>query len=271
MKRGTSDATLLTFGGHLEVLRRMFFRMIAMIVSWGVVIFCCKEWTFHLLLAPREWDFVTYRWIEKWVNVLGMDFHFEPFRVELISTGLSSQFMTHLSASFYLALLAASPYILCELFRFISPALYEQEKRYSVYIAAAMYVLFIIGVLMSYFVIFPISFRFLGTYQVDESVRNMITLSSYISTFSTLTFIMGLVFQLPVVAFVLAKLSLITSSFMAHYRKHAFVVLMTVSALITPPDLFTLALVTVPLYLLYELCIVIVRHVPGGTAIRERI
>lgn len=261
MDSKSDDIQLLTFGGHLEVLRKMLFRIVLVVVVLCILIFSLKEWTFGILLAPRNWDFVTYKCIEEFIRWCGFEFHFEPYHVDLISTELASQFMMHISSSAYLALLAASPYILFELFRFISPALYESEKKYSLNVVLAMYLLFSLGVLMNYYIVFPVSFRFLGTYQVDPSIRSTITLASYISTFSTLTFVMGLVFQLPVVAFILAKLGLITSSFMARYRKHAFIVVMAIAAIITPPDLFTLVLVTVPMYLLYELCIIIIKRI----------
>ena len=261
MKNKSDDIQLLTFGGHLEMLRKMLFRIVLVIVVFTIFIFSFKEWTFQLLLAPREWNFATYRCIEEFVRWCGFDFRFEPYQIDLISTELASQFMMHISSSVYLALLGASPYILYELFRFISPALYENEKKYSLMIVVSMYVLFSLGVLMNYYIVFPVSFRFLGTYQVDPSIRSTITLASYISTFSTLTFVMGLVFQLPVVAFILAKLELITSTFMVRYRRHAFIGVMVTAAIITPPDLFTLILVTVPMYLLYELCIVIIKRI----------
>lgn len=261
MRSKSEDFQLLTFGGHLEVLRKMLFRILLVVVVLSVLIFTCKEWTFNILLAPREWNFVTYRMIEDCIRYFGFDFHFEPYRVELISTELSSQFMMHISSSIYLALLGSSPYILYELFRFISPAMYDDEKKFSLIIVVAMYVLFALGVLMNYFIIFPVSFRFLGTYQVDSSILSTITLSSYISTFSTLTFVMGLVFQLPIIAFVLAKLKLISSLFLIQYRKHAFCVILVVAAIITPPDLMTLILVAIPLYLLYELCILIIKRI----------
>ena len=161
----------------------------------------------------------------------------------------------------YLGLLGASPYILYELFCFISPALYENERRYSVQVAGIIYVLFLLGVLMSYFVLFPISFRFLGTYSVSAKVVSNITLDSYISTFVSLTLIMGVVFQLPVIAFFLGKLGIITSDMLSRYRRHSFVVIMLVAAIITPPDLMTLILVTIPLYLLYEVSIRVVSWV----------
>ena len=238
----------LTFGGHLEVLRRMLFRIIAVAGAIAMIVFCFKETTWDLLLAPSEWDFFTYRWIESAFQFFGM-------------TDLSSQFMTHITTAVYLGALGSSPYILYELFRFISPALYENERKYSVQVSSIIYVLFILGVLMSYFVLFPISFRFLGTYSVSARVVSNITLDSYISTFVSLTLVMGVVFQLPVIAFFLGKMGVFTSTMLAKYRKHSFVVIMIVAAIITPPDLMTLILVTIPLYLLYEVSIRVVKWV----------
>ena len=255
-----ADPNMLTFGGHLEVLRRMLFRIIAVVMVLAIAIFCFKDKTFELLLAPSQWDFVTYRYIERFLHRLGSSFTFSPFHINMIATELSSQFMTHISTALYLALLGASPYILAELFRFITPALYENEKKYSVQVAVTVYLLFIVGVLMSYFILFPISFRFLGTYQVSSMVTPNITLKSYISTFTTLTLVMGLVFQLPVIAFFLGKLNVVTSGMLAHYRQYALIVIMLVAAIITPPDLMTLILVTIPLYLLYEVSILVLRR-----------
>ena len=252
---------LLTFGGHLEVFRQMLFRILAVAGVLAAIVFCFKDTTWQLLLAPSEWDFVTYRWIESLVQSLwNADFHFEEWHVDLIATDLSSQFMTHITTAIYLGLLGASPYILYELFRFISPALYENERKYSVQVVVIIYFLFIVGVLMSYYVLFPISFRFLGTYSVAERVHSTITLDSYVTTFVSLTLVMGLVFQLPVIAFALSKLGFISSDMLAQYRKHAVLVIMTVAAIITPPDIMTLVLVTIPLYLLYEVSILIVKQ-----------
>lgn len=256
-----NDGNLLTFGGHLEVFRQMLFRILGVAGVIAAVVFCFKGITWQLLLAPSEWDFCTYRSLETVMQSIGIDFHFNEFHVEMIATDLSSQFVTHITTAVYLGLLGASPYILYELFRFISPALYENEKKYSVQVAGIIYMLFLLGVLMSYFVLFPISFRFLGTYSVSAKVVSNITLDSYISTFVSLTLVMGLVFQLPVIAFFLGKLEFVTSEMLSRYRKHAFLVIMLVAAIITPPDLMTLILVTIPLYLLYEVSIRVVRWV----------
>lgn len=251
----------MSFGSHLEVLRQMLFRVLSVVIACAAVIFCFKEETFAILLAPRNTDFITFRTIERILRSFGKDFSFEEYDISLISTELSAQFMTHLETACLLGVLLSSPYIIYELFKFVSPALYDNEKRYSVGICVSSYVLFIIGVLMNYFVLFPIAFRFLGTYQVDASVVSNITISSYISTFSTLSFTMGLVFELPILSFILAKIGILSAEFMKKYRRHSLVAIMVVAAFITPPDIFTLCLVTLPLYLLYEVSIVIVARV----------
>lgn len=259
----SENSGMMTFGEHLEVLRKMLLRILAVTLVIGIVIFCLKDVTFRLLLAPCDNQFVTYRVIEELCGSAGISLHFEAFKVSLINTELSSQFMTHLSTSAYIALLLVSPYVVIELYRFIVPALYDNERRHSVAVSIAIYALFIIGVLMSYYIIFPFALRFLGTYQVSSEVVNQINLSSYISTFVTLTFLMGLVFQIPVLSFFLAKIGILEAEFMRHYRAHAIILIMLVAALITPPDLFTLVMVTIPMYALYEISILIVKKVNG--------
>ena len=152
MKSSKNDE-LLTFGGHLEVFRQMLFRIIAVAGAIAMVVFCFKETTWKVLLAPSEWDFCTYRWIESVMQFFSRDFRFDEFHVNLIATDLSSQFMTHITTAVYLGLLGASPFILYELFHFISPALYENERKYSVQVASIIYMMFILGVLMSYFIL----------------------------------------------------------------------------------------------------------------------
>ncbi len=255
----------LTFGGHLEIFRRMIFRVLAVAASFAIIFFCLKNIVWEWMLAPSEWDFCTYRWIENFIQTLGFDFHFQPFKVKMIATELSSQFMTHISTSLYLGFLAASPYIVYELFKFISPALYEKERKYSVKLTCIIYALFILGVIMSYFILFPVSFRFLGTYSVSYKIVSNITIDSYISTFTSLTLVLGLVFQLPVIAFLLGKMGLASSNMMSHYKKHALIAIMIIAAIITPPDIMTLILVTLPLYLLYIVSISIVKRVEKKT------
>lgn len=250
---------MLTFGGHIDVLRRMLFRIIIVVVIMGCVIFCFKGLTFAIILAPHSSDFCTFEFIERCAAMLGFDFRFADYKIPLISTELSAQFMTHITVSCILAVLCASPYILFELFRFISPALYESEKKCSMLVACIIYALFISGVLMSYFVLFPISFQFLANYQVDDDIVNTITIDSYISTFATLTFMMGVVFQLPVIAYILGRMEFINAAILQRYRPHAVIIIMVIAAVITPPDIFTLVLVTLPIYGLYEISIRVIK------------
>ena len=251
----------LTFGGHLEVFRRMLFRIIGVISIISIFIFIIKDITWSILLAPSEWDFVTYRYIEHIIQWLGIDFHFERYDVEMIATDLSSQFMTHITTSIYIGCLITSPYILYELFHFILPALYENERKYSGQIAVVIYTLFIVGVLLNYFIIFPISFRFLGTYSVADRVHTMVTLKSYTSTFTSLTLVMGIVFQLPIIIMILAKIGIVNYTILSKYRKYALFIIVTISAIITPPDIMTCILVSFPLYALYECSIWIAKKI----------
>ena len=219
------------------------------VVVFAVAAFCLKDELFSVVLAPRSSDFVTYR-------LLGV----EPFAIHLMNTGLTEQFMIHVRTAIYAGLLVASPYILYELFRFVSPGLYQNERRYAVWIVGAAYVMFIIGTLVNYFVVFPLTVRFLGTYQVSPDVANMLTLQSYVDTLIGMSLVMGIVFELPVVCGLLGRMGLITNRLMSEYRRHAIVAILVVAAIITPTtDVFTLFVVALPIYLLYELSIQIVK------------
>jgi len=226
----------MTFGGHFEILRQMLFRILFVVCGIAIVVFCTKDLTWDILLAPSEWDFCTYRWIESFATKIGLaDFNFTYFSNELITTDLSSQFILRIITAMCLGLLGSSPFVMYELFRFIPLALSESEKQYSTKIAIIIYMLFIVCVLMTCFILFPISFRFLGTYSVAEKVHSTITLDSYIDTFETLTLVMGIVFQLPVIFCLLGKMGFINANMLSEYRKH-FLIIMLIAAIITPPD-----------------------------------
>jgi len=239
----------LTFWDHLDELRSSLLRMLGVTVLFGIIAFVLKDELFAIVLAPRSSDFLTYR-------LLGV----EDFQLHLMNTGLTEQFMIHMRTAMYAGLLVASPYILYELFRFVSPGLYQNERRYAVWIVGAAYLMFLIGTLVNYLVIFPFTVRFLGTYQVSPDVANMLTLQSYVDTLLAMSLVMGVVFELPVVCGLMGKMGLINGHLMAQYRRHALVAILIVAAIITPTtDAFTLFVVAVPIYLLYELSIVIVR------------
>jgi sec-independent protein translocase protein TatC len=239
----------LTFWDHLDELRSSLLRMLGVTVLFAIIAFVLKDELFAIVLAPRSSDFLTYR-------LLGV----EDFQLHLMNTGLTEQFMIHMRTAMYAGLLVASPYILYELFRFVSPGLYQNERRYAVWIVGAAYLMFLIGTLVNYLVVFPFTVRFLGTYQVSPDVANMLTLQSYVDTLLGMSLVMGVVFELPVVCGLMGKMGLINGHLMAQYRRHALVAILIVAAIITPTtDAFTLFVVAVPIYLLYELSIVIVR------------
>lgn len=241
----------LTFWDHLDELRTSLFRIICAVALFAVIAFVMKEELFGIILAPRSSDFITYR-------LLGTD----DFSIHLMNTGLTEQFMIHMQTAIYAGLLIASPYILYELFRFVSPGLYANERRYAVWIVGAAYLMFIIGTLVNYFIVFPFTVRFLGTHQVSPDVANMLTLQSYIDTLLGMSLIMGVVFELPVVCALMGRMGLINGNMMSTYRRHALVAILIVAAIITPTtDVFTLFVVALPIYLLYEISILIVRKV----------
>lgn len=238
-----------TFWDHLDVLRASLIRMAIVVIGFTVVAFLMKDTLFSIVLAPRSSHFVTYQ-------LLGA----EVFTLHLMNTGLTEQFMIHVRTALYAGVLLASPYILYELFRFVSPGLYANERRYTVWIVGAAYLMFIIGTFVNYFIVFPMTVHFLGTYQVSPDVANMLTLQSYIDTLLGMSLIMGVVFELPVVCAVMGRMGLITNRMMTAYRRHAIVAILIVAAIITPTtDIFTLMVVSLPIYLLYELSIQIVR------------
>ena len=239
----------MTFWDHLDVLRSSLIRMAVVVVLLAVAAFVMKDALFSVVLAPRSSDFVSYR-------LLGVD----AFSLHLMNTGLTEQFMVHMRTALYAGLLLASPYVLYELFRFVSPGLYDNERRYAVWIVGAAYIMFLVGTAVNYFVVFPLTVRFLGTYQVSPDVDNMLTLQSYIDTLLGMNLVMGVVFELPVVCGLLGRMGLLTSGMMAEYRRHAVVAILVVAAIITPTtDVFTLFVVALPIYLLYEMSIQIVR------------
>ena len=239
----------MTVWDHLDVLRSSLIRMAVAVVGFAVVAFILKDELFGVVLAPRSSDFITYR-------LLGVT----PFSLHLMNIGLTEQFMIHVRTAMYAGLLLASPYILYELFRFVSPGLYQNERRYAVWIVGTAYLMFVIGTLVNYFVVFPLTLRFLGTYQVSPDVTNMLTLQSYVDTLLGMSLVMGVVFELPVVCGLLGRMGLLSDRMMSEYRRHAIVAILIVAAIITPTtDVFTLLVVALPIYLLYEVSIQIVR------------
>lgn len=251
----------MTFWDHLDALRDVILRILAVALVGFIAAFALKEPLFRLILAPSTPDFILYRWITAAAGSMGIDASaLQDFQVDLFSTTLTAQFMIHMKMAFYISMVAILPYSLYLIFGFVAPALRENEKRSSTKVVVWSYILFMTGIVLNYLIIFPLAFRFLGTYQVSDAIPNIITLESYTDLLITLTLLMGILFELPILAWFLGRLGVIDSAFMKKYRRHAIVVIMIIAAVITPTtDVFTLTIVTLPIYLLYEVSIMIVR------------
>lgn len=226
----------LSFWDHLDALRSVLLKSLCAWLVGSVAAFCCKDWLFALLMRP-----------------LGEG-------QTLINIDVTAQFVTHMQVSLCVGLVVALPLIVWWLYGFVAPALYANERRYSVTFLLSALVLFASGVALNYWVIFPFSFRFLSTYEVSPMVVNQISLSSYISLLLVLSIMMGLLFEVPVLTWLLSRLGILRREHLKRYRGHVFVAILIIAAVITPTgDPFTLMLVTLPVYLLYELSILIVQ------------
>lgn len=249
------------FWAHLDELRRVILRILLAAVAAMLLAFCFKESLFSIVLAPQHSDFLLYRFLDFMAHQWGLS-GIPSFQSVLISTQLTAQFLIHMKVAACAGVVLVSPYILYQLFRFVSPALYEQEKKYAFRIISSAYILFVLGVLLSYFVVFPLSFRFLGSYQVSPEVANTITISSYIDTLVTLSLLMGLMFEIPILCWSFARLGFLHPDFMRKYRKHAIILIVALTAIITPTgDVFTLMIVSLPILCWYELSIFVVAKV----------
>lgn len=243
----------MSFWDHLDVLRGCLLRILAVVVVAAVVSFCLKEQLFDIVLAPCHSDFVSYRALNA-----------EPFELHLINTGLAEQMMVHLKVALSVGIVVASPYIIYVLYGFVAPALYDKERRYSVSLITSGYIMFVLGVIVNYLLLFPLTVRFLGLYQVSNEVENMLSISSYVDTLLMMSIAFGLVFEIPVLSWLMAKLGFLRATWMTRYRRHAIVAILVMSAVITPtPDALTLLIVSLPMWLLYEISIYIVRMTNG--------
>jgi len=249
----------MSFWEHLEELRWHLVRAVAVLLALAIAAFVMRRFIFDvIILAPKEPDFISYRALcalGKWLSTDALCIGAEP--LEIINIQMSGQFLVHIYVSMMVALVVAFPYLLWEIWSFIRPALLPKEKKYSKGVVVYSTLLFIIGMIFSYFLIVPLTINFFSSYQVSDSVNNSITLNSYISTVVSLSLATGLVFELPIVVFFLTKIGLLTPAFMKKSRKYVLVILLTIAAIITPPDIFSQILVTIPLLGLYEISIII--------------
>lgn len=251
---GPNEAPAGTFWDHLDALRSCLLKALAATAVCTLAAFLFRDELFGIVLAPKGAHFVTYQVISSVGRaVSGASFELPDFEVRLINTALAGQFAAHLRTSLFAGFCLASPYIIWLAFRFISPALYESERRAALQTLVPACIMFFLGAAVDYFLIFPLAFRFPGTYQVSPDVANAITLQSYLDTFFLTALVMGIVFEIPALCHVLARMGLLNAGIMRHYRRHAMVGILILSAVITPTsDAVTLMLAACPMYLLYE-------------------
>lgn len=247
----------MTFWDHTEQLRGTLLRIAATIFSLAVVLFIFMGDIFNeVILRPCRSDFPLYQlldWIERSSGMVQLPSGSEGFHVELINTELASQFFLHMSTSGWLALVLGFPVVIYHLWQFVSPGLYPNERRNAGGAFLWGCVMFYLGVAVGYFLVFPLTLRFLATYQLSEMIPNIITIDSYMDNFIVLTLVMGITFELPLLAWLLGRMGILKRAFFDRYRRHAVVLLLILAALITPTgDPFTLFVVFLPIYLLWE-------------------
>ncbi len=247
----------MSFVDHLEELRWHIIRSLAAIMVFAIAAFVMKDFVFHeVILAPSRTDFWTYRALCDWGGYFGTEaFCIDELPFILQSRQMTGQFTMHLTASFVIGLIIAFPYAFWEIWRFISPALHSNEKNVSQGSVFFVSLLFILGIMFGYYIVSPLSINFLANYQVDPSVLNEFDIASYISTLSMMVLTCGLMFQLPVVVYFLTKTGVATPQLMRDYRRIAIVVILIVSAVLTPPDVMSQILISLPLLVLYEISI----------------
>ena len=253
----------MSFLDHLEELRWHLIRAICSIIFFMVLAFLYMDTLFHyVLLAPTKSNFITYRLFCKLSEYTHIDaFCIKELPFLLQSRQLTGQFSMHITASLVLGLICSFPYIFWEIWRFVKPGLHENEKTTVHGITFYVSSLFFIGILFGYYLVAPLSINFLANYKLDPSIENQFDVISYVSTLCTLVLSGGIIFQLPVISYFLAKMNIISVSLLKKYRKHAIVIIFIIGAIITPPDPFSQTLVSLPLIFLYEVSIFIIKFV----------
>ncbi len=262
LKKSRKDGEM-TFWEHLEVFRKHIVRIAIVIMLFSTLAFIFKSFLFDkIIFAPKEPSFFTNYWLCKlseYVNISAICIN--DISLDLINIELAGQFRAHILVAIVSGIILAFPYIIYEILRFIKPALSVKERKGLNSFIFSTTLLFITGVLFGYYIISPLTINFLNKYEVSSQVSDTINLFSYISTVVMLALTTGIVFELPVFIFFLSKIGIITPQKLKKYRKHAIVLFLIISGIITPPDVFSQFLVAIPLYLLYEFSIKISRKV----------
>lgn len=268
-KEKKSNQGEMSFLGHLEELRWHIVRSVSVAFVLMIVAFVNRDFIFNdVILKPKSPDFPTNRFFDRMSTWLGelLNMNMDALRINttplnIVNIEMAGQFMSHIKVSLIAGLIVASPYVIWEIWRFIKPALHKNEAKHATGAVFYSSVLFLLGILFGYYLITPLSVHFLSSYNVSQEIANTIKLNSYIATVTSVTFASGVIFELPILVLFLSKIGLLSPQFMRKYRKHAYVVLLIVSAIITPPDVFSQVLVCIPLIILYEISVFVSRSV----------
>ncbi|MEA3495142.1 MAG: twin-arginine translocase subunit TatC [Bacteroidota bacterium] len=255
----SSDENLdeMSFFDHLEALRWHILRSVVVVIIFAIVAFIFKSFVFDsVILAPKESYFPTNRFFCHFAEKFNKDILcINQNPLKLINIKITGQFVIHITISLIAGLIIAFPYIIFELWKFIKPALFKNERKTARFSIFMISLLFFMGVLLGYYLIVPISLNFLSNYIVSSAIENTINLRSYITTLSSICFASGIIFELPVITYFLSKLGLVTPDVMKKFRRHAIVVILILSSILTPPDMVSQFLIAIPLFLLYEISI----------------
>ena len=261
----------MSFLDHLEALRWHLLRSVAAILIFTVIAFLSKSIVFgQVILGPSKIDFFTYRWLRDIGNYLGITalcIEELPFTIQ--SRQMTGQFSMHMTSSFVVGFIVSFPYVFWEVWRFISPGLYDQEKNAARGAVFFVSLLFFLGAGFGYYILSPLSINFLSNYQLDPSILNEFDITSYVTTLTMLVLASAIMFQLPVVVYFLAMSGLVTSGMLRSYRRHAIVVILVLAAVITPPDVISQILIAMPILVLYEAGIQIAKRLEKKREIKR--
>ena len=252
------DNVSMPFLEHLEELRWRLVRSAIAILLVSAVIWFYQEWIIDtLFLSMKDPSFITYRLFCQYFNIC-----IEEIPLKMQSTTMAGQFSYGLMMSVMGGVVVSFPYVFHQLWSFIKPGLKQNEKSAVKGLVFYVSILFFLGILFGYFIVAPLCVQFFGTYQISKNIENIFTISSYMSTIISTVFYSGLLFVLPVIAFILGKMGVVTAEFLRKYRKHSIVGVLIIAAVITPPDLISQIIVAIPIVLLYEISIIVVARLP---------
>ena len=263
----------MSFLGHLEELRWLLVRSSAAIIVGGCIAFAFSGFIFdQIIFAPVKGDFITYRIFCDLANKYDLDksFCIQELPFEIQSRTMDGQFTTDIWTSITAGFILAFPFILWQFWKFISPALYDKEKKYAVGFIVMTSLLFFMGVVFGHYLITPLSLNFLANYRISDVVKNDIDLDSYLSLVKTTAISCGLVFEMPIIMYFLSKIGLVSANFLRTYRKYAIVIILIIAAIVTPPDVVSQTIVSIPLLILYEVSIIIAARIEKNKAKLEK-